>query len=323
MRRRDFITELGGAALAWPLAARAQPKVPVIGFLHTTHLEPGNLAAFERALNETGFVAGQNVAIEHRSAEAQYDRLPAMAADLVRRQVNVLVAAGGNSALAAKAATATIPIVFSGGGDPVKLGLVDSFNRPGGNVTGVYIVEASMEAKRLGLLRELVPTAALIAVLHNPSNANFEIGVNDVEQGARSVGQQIHLLRASTEQDIDTAFATMVQLRVGALLISSDPLFTLRRVQFAILAARHAIPAMYSRREDALAGGLISYGPSPIEQYRQMGLYTGRILKGAKPADLPIFQSIKFELVINLKTAKTLGLEMPSGLSAIADEVIE
>jgi putative tryptophan/tyrosine transport system substrate-binding protein len=326
MRRREFILAFGGAA-AWPLAARAQqPRMPVVGFLSTRTAgeAASDVAAFHRGLNEVGYFEGQNVAIEYRWAEGQYDRLPALAADLVRRQVAVIAATGGTHSLrAAKAATSSIPIVFGTGDDPVKLGFVASLNRPGGNVTGVHNFIGQMEAKRLGLLRELIPTAALIGVLLNPKSSTFAAQLNDIPDAARALGQEVHVVKASSDGDIRTAFATFARLRAAALLVGADPSFNDRREQIVALAAHYAIPAIYELREFALAGGLISYGTSLLEAYRQIGLYTGRVLKGDKPADLPIVQSTKFELVINLKTAKALGLEVPPGLSARADEVIE
>jgi putative ABC transport system substrate-binding protein len=326
MQRRDFIMLLGNAAM-WPLVARAQQqKMPVVGFLSAR--APGEatyaVAAFHQGLKEMGYFEGQNVAIEYRWAEGQYDRLPALAADLVRRQVAVIVATGGaTSSRAAKAATSTIPIIFSSGGDPVKLGLVASLNRPGGNATGASFFLSEREAKRLGLLRELIPTAALVAVLLNPNNANFATQLDDIQEAARILGQQIHIVNASSEGDIHAAFATFARLRAAALLVGADPFFNGQREQIVTLAAHYAIPAIYELREFALAGGLISYGTSLLEAYRQIGLYTGRILKGDKPADLPVVQSTKFELVINLKTAKALGLDVPPMLLARADEVIE
>jgi putative tryptophan/tyrosine transport system substrate-binding protein len=327
MQRREFITLLGGAAAAWPLTARAQqPAMPVIGYLHGQSPErlPHLMHAFRQGLNETGYVEGRNVAIEFHSAEGQTSRLPALAAEIVNRQVTVIAATGGlSSVLAAKAATTTIPIVFLSGDDPVKLGIVASFNRPGGNATGIHVFLQAMEGKRLGLLRELVPTAAMMAALVNPTNAAFQLQMKDIEDAARALGVQMHTLNAINEQDIHAAFAALGKLRPGALLVGSDPFFNSRREQLATLAAHYAIPAIYEAREYAVAGGLMSYGTSLIEGYRQVGVYTGRILKGEKPADLPVVQSTKFEFVLNLKAAKTLGLEVPPALSARADEVIE
>ena len=326
MRRRQFIGLVGGLA-AWPIAAHAQqPAMPVIGFLSGASSAPwGHLvAAFRQGLKETGYVEGQNVAIEFRWAEGHSDRLPEMAADLVRRRVAVIVSTAGAAAgLAAKAATATIPIVFSAGGDPVKLGLVASLNRPGGNVTGIVLLTSLMDAKRLGLLREMIPNATLIAVLMNPRGAFIADQTENIRAGAHSVGQNITMLNASTESEIEVAFAALKSKGTQALLVSSDSFFNARREYLVALAARHVVPTIYEFREFAVAGGLMSYGTDLPEGYRQVGIYTGRILKGEKPADLPVYQVTKFELVINLKTAKALGLTVPQSLLIQADEVIE
>ena len=328
MRRREFITFLGGAATAWPLAARAQqPSMPVIGLLYPTSpdMNADRLRGFRQGLKDTGYVEGENVAIEYRWAENQMDRLPALAAELVRRQVSVIAATGGlDSALAAKTATTTIPIVFSVTEDPVRLGLVASLARPGGNLTGINIFTGELGAKRLGLLRELVPAATRVAVLVNPANAaNAESTESDVAAAARTMGLQIQIFKASTTREIDAAFVTFVRERPDALLVSGDPFFRTRRVQLANLASHHSIPATYALRDYAEAGGLMSYGSNLTDSYRQVGVYTGRILKGAKPADLPVVQASKFELLINAQTARMLGLTVPPSLLATADEVIE
>jgi putative ABC transport system substrate-binding protein len=328
IRRREFITLLGGAAAAWPLAARAQQAMPVVGFLGATSPDAANvdyLRVFRQALKESGYVEGENVAIEYRWANNQFDLLPALATELVRRKVAVIVTIEGPPVvLAAKAATTTIPIVFTVSDDPVRLGLVASLARPGGNLTGINFVSAELVAKRLELLRALVPAATRVAVLLNPANtANTETTLRDVEPAARAVGLQVQVLNANTSHEIDAAFATIVRERPDALFSASSPYFTSRRIQLVQLAARHAIPATYPGRQYVEVGGLMSYGANVASAWRQLGVYAGRILKGAKPADLPVVQASKFELVINHHTARMLGLTVPPTLLATADEVIE
>ena len=325
MNRREFISLLGGAT-AWPLAAWAQQTaIPVIGYLNlgSPESDTSRLTGLRRGLNETGYVEGRNFVIEYRWAGNQPHRLPALAADLVHLQVAVIVAAGLVPTLAAKAATNNIPIVFSVGAEPVQLGLVASLNRPGGNLTGFNPFSGELGAKGLALLHELVPSTATVGFLENPNNPVFELQTRDVLAAAPVIGLKVHVLKAGTDREIDAAFVSLVQARTGALLVGNDVLFNNRIEQVIALAARHAIPTMYLSREFAAAGGLISYGPSLIEIYREVGLYTGRILKGEKPADLPIMQATKFGLSINLKTAKALGLQIPDRLLALADEVIE
>jgi len=326
MKRREFITLVGGALAAWPLAARAQqPAMPVIGFLSARSPEESShlVAAFQSGLADNGYIAGQTVHIEYRWALGQYDRLPTMAADLVRRPVAVLATVGGEpAAMAAKTVTSTIPIVFAMD-DPVKQGLVESFNRPGGNATGMAVLSPDLEAKRLGLLHELVPQASTIGVLLNPNFPPAQHQLEEVQIAAQATNLQILALRASTDREIDEAFDTLIKQRIAALSVASDPFFDTRRDKLIGLAARYAVPTIYQFREYPAAGGLISYGIDIANVYRQIGIYVGRILKGAKPADLPVMQPTKFELVLNLKTAKTLHLAIPSGVFSIADEVIE
>jgi putative tryptophan/tyrosine transport system substrate-binding protein len=326
MRRRELITILGGAATVWPFVTFAQPAVPIIGFLSsrspadTTTL----VAAFRNGLGEAGYIEGKNIAVEYRWADGQYDRLPALVADLVQRGVALLVTTGGEpSALAAKAATSTIPIVFTTGGDPVKIGLVESLNRPGGNATGVSLLTTAPESKRLGLLHELVPGAKVVGVLIDPNYQEADAQARELRDAAGSIGQHIYIAYAKSEAELESAFETLVRERADALLVSADPFFDTRRDRIIAFAAEQRMPAVYQFRQYAVGGGLMSYGVSLPDGYRQVGNYAGQILKGAKPADLPIVQSIKFEFVINLKTAKALGLEVPAMLLARADEVIE
>jgi putative ABC transport system substrate-binding protein len=325
--RRKFLATLGGAAAAWPLAVRAQQSaMPVVGFIRfgSAEVNARYMAAFRKGLNETGTVEGQNVTVEYHWLEGQYDRLPALMADLVRRQVAVIAAAGNVPALAAKAATATIPIVFGVGDDPIRLGLVASLNRPGGNLTGINFIKAELTAKRLRLLHDLVPKAVRVAVLLNPANASSaESQIRIVHEAAATIGLQIQILKATTIGEIDAAFATLERERPDALFVAGDAFFVSRAVQFATLTARGRIPATYSLRDYVAVGGLMSYGTDFTEAFRQVGIYTGKILKGAKPADLPVVQSTKFEFIINMQTARALGLEVPAQLLATVDEVIE
>ena len=327
MKRRQFLTLLGGAAVAWPLAARAQhPTMPVVGLL--TSRGPGDapqlLAAFRQGLKDTGFVESQNVAIEYRFAGNKNEQLPALAADLVHRQVSVIAATTTVAALAAKAATTTIPIVFESGGDPVRLGLVASLNRPDGNITGVTQLNVVVAPKRLEVLHELLPTATVMALLIDPTDpTNAETTTRDLQAAAHAFGLQLHVLNASTERDFDQVFAKLIQLRVGGLVIGASPFFTARSEQLAALALRHAVPTAYEGREFVAAGGLVSYGGSLTDSYRLAGVYAARILKGAKPGELPVQQGTKVELFLNLKTAKALGITVPLPLSGRADEVIE
>jgi putative ABC transport system substrate-binding protein len=326
MRRREFISLLGGAAAAWPLAARAQQSaMPVIGFLHGASPEgyAPMMTAFRQGLKETGYVEGQNLTIEFRWAEGHYDRLPALAAELVRRQVAGIVTGGTPPAFAAKAATSIIPIVIIVGIDPVQVGLVASLNRPGGNVTGLALLTVELAAKRLELLHELLRTTTVVAILVNPANPLTQPETRGVRDAARSLGLQLHILNASTENEIDTAFRTLVEMRAGALVVSVDTFLNNQRAQIVALASRHAVPAIYGAREFATGGGLMSYGNDLADAYRQSGIYAAKILKGAKPDDLPVQQVVRVEFVVNLKTARTLGLTFPITLLGRADEVIE
>ena len=324
MRRREFMTMLGGAAAAWPLAASAQQQ-PAVGFLHAASAAPlAHLAAaFRHGLNEVGYVEGRNATIDYRWAEGQYDRLSELAAHLKRRGVAVIFASGPPAALAAKAVAATTPIVFVQGVDPVTLGFAASLNRPGGNATGVYLFSSILEPKKVELLHQLVPRVQVIGALVNSTSPNAEIVSNGLQTAARTLGLEIHLATASSEHEIDAAVSSIVQRKAGALVVANDPYFTARRDQLVALSARYALPTLYSARETAASGGLVSYGNSLADAHHQAGVYAGRILKGEKPGDLPIIQPTKFELVINLKTAKTLGLSVPQTLLVAADEVIE
>jgi putative tryptophan/tyrosine transport system substrate-binding protein len=324
MRRREFITLLGGAA-AWVSPARAQEPRRVIGVLASWSFDtfPGSLAAFAQGLKDTGFIEGNNINIEWRWAEGQYNRLPSLAGELVSRGVAVIVCFDGPASFAAKAATKTIPIVFLTGADPVKIGLVDNFNRPGGNLTGLTVLISILGPKRLELLRELLPSTTTVALLANPNNPNFGADPPETEAAANALGRRLEVLRATTERDLDAAFTTIVERQAGALVVMSDPFFFARREQLIALAARYAVPTIYPWREFAVDGGLMSYGTRIPDAYSQIGIHTGKILKGAKPADLPVMQTVKIELVINLKTAKTLSLTFPITLLGRADEVIE
>jgi putative ABC transport system substrate-binding protein len=322
MRRREFIALLGGASVAWPLAAQ-QPAMRPIGLLSARAPGSSEMAALRQGLAENGYVEGRNITIEYRWAEGQFDRLPALAAELVERRVPVIITTGLTSALAAKAATATIPLVFMAADDPVKFGLVASLSRPGGSATGLNLLTSELTTKRLELARELLPRAATVAVLVNPRSPEAEPQLRDLQTTARAIGQQLRILNASSESEIEAAFATVMNERDAALLVTNDPLFISRLDQLVALAARHSVPTIYDRRAYTVAGGLLSYGTDYLDGYRKLGVYAAKILNGAKPADLPVEQSTKFELVINLRTAKELGLEVPATLIARADEVIE
>ena len=326
MKRREFLSFLGSVVVVWSFAADAQqPSIPVVGFVNSSSAQAQALvaAAYRRGLEESGFVEGKNVLIESRWADGQYNRLPGLIGDLIKRNVAVLMAGGPPAAIAAKKASSAIPIVFTTGDDPVQVGLVSSINRPQGNVTGVHVLFTELESKKLGLLREVVPNAGLIAALVNPTFPTAKIQTQQLRTTADKLGQRLQIINASSEQDLDAAFASMKQLQVSALLVGADPFFNSHRDQIVSLAARYAIPAVYEQRAFAAAGGLMSYGTNLAEAYRQAGIYTGRILKGEKPADMPVVLSNKFEFVINLKIAKTLGLNVSANLLSTADEVIE
>jgi len=325
MQRREFITLFGGAAAAWPFTARAQQKMLVVGFINSGSAKAQALVAvaYRLGLAEFGFVEGKNVLIESRWADGQYDQLPELLVDLMKRNVAVIMAGGPPAALAAKKATSTVPIVFTSGDNPVEIGLVASINRPGANVTGVHVFFTELESKKLGLLRELVPQAGVIAALVNESRPVAKSQTAELQAAAQKFGQQIQIIGAASEQELEPAFASMAQMKVGALLVASDPFFNAKREQIVSLAARHAIPGIYEQRDYVTAGGLMSYGTNLADGYRQAGIYTGRIRKGEKPADLPVLLSNKFEFVINLKVAKTLGLKVSADLISTADEVIE
>lgn len=325
MRRREFITMLGGAALGWPLRARAQPAIPVVGYLETGSpiSQPELAPAFRQGLSEIGFVEGRNVAIDYRFSEGRYDLMPGLASELVRHQVAVIFAGGPPAAQAAKAATGIIPIVFANGADPIQLGLVASFNRPGGNVTGISFIINALGAKQLEIMHDVVPEVGTIDVLVNPNNQNSERQLRDLQAGARTLGLQIQVWNAGTESEIDKAFTTLVQQRAGAIAVTADAFLGSRRNQIVALATRHAIPTISPMRALTMAGALASYGTNIPDAFRQAGIYVGRILKGENPSDLPVIQPTKFEFVINLRTAKAIGLSIPPTLLALADEVIE